>query len=353
VIDDDPFAFEDQKPKPRGRVKGSTNKNSKRGRPQQQQPVVPATPQTPQTPQNQTPQQKNTKSGSRDTGPAARAGARNKNRNKKSNEDYDSDEITYGKGGKNNFWNEMEFYFAPFTENDLKYIAPLNPDSDESITHIPPLGRHYREIWAEEDNEDPERFAEIASEISEDMDTYKPISCGDLTSRLLSALIEENVIPNTAELQKEFPIIKENGSVADPAFLSNLGAQPQKEVPPGEQGFPLETPPTYDYSYHGMLTLEERIKLELRSIGLLDDEDLEISNSREDDEICSELRILQKQLRERVVQNNVIRSRLHAQLPAIMQKEEREKQEKIANQNLEKSYQKLMSKKKKSRKAAT
>jgi len=46
-----------------------------------------------------------------------------------------------------------------------------------------------------------------------------------------------------------------------------------------------------------MTSLEERIRSELRQIGLLDDEDVSISN-KEDDEICAELRSLQAQLKE-------------------------------------------------------
>jgi hypothetical protein len=40
---------------------------------------------------------------------------------------------------------------------------------------------------------------------------------------------------------------------------------------------PLTTPATYDYSQNAMANLEERIKAELRSIGLLDgDEEEEV-----------------------------------------------------------------------------
>jgi hypothetical protein len=79
-----------------------------------------------------------------------------------------------------------------------------------------------------------------------------------------------------------------------------------------------------------MIALEDRIRLELRAIGLLDDEGshpraplilaliylyviyfLEMDPAeREDDEVCAELRLNQNLLREQIVINNDRRLRL-------------------------------------------
>lgn len=52
------------------------------------------------------------------------------------------------------FWQAMEAYCRPITDEDIKYLEEqLRKHDDEDATYfkIPPLGRHFREVWAEED----------------------------------------------------------------------------------------------------------------------------------------------------------------------------------------------------------
>jgi len=211
----------------------------------------------------------------------------------------------------------MEVYFAPFTEADMRYCAPVNPDQDEAVSSIPPLGKFFREIWAEEDHVD---IRQAKGDAQAEEESEKGVGCGDLTARILAALIEEKVIPSPpAEVNGKNP--SENGS---PSLDKLFNYNHVDSVP-----LPPDAPPTYDYSPQAMLTLEERIKMELRSIGLLDDGDTGIDGAqREDDEICSEMRKLQKQLRDQIMANNEIRARLYSILSPILAREEAEKKRK-------------------------
>lgn len=52
------------------------------------------------------------------------------------------------------FWQAMEAYSRPITDEDIKYLEDqIHKLEDEESTYfkIPPLGRHYREVWADED----------------------------------------------------------------------------------------------------------------------------------------------------------------------------------------------------------
>jgi len=292
----------------------------------------------------------------------SRQSTRERKKSRKGEEIDSSAEEVSGKGGKwpnNNFWKEMEPFFAPFTQEDAKFCAPQTIDPEDPAFQIPTLGRHYSDDWEAED--DDEYYEPIRSrsrsepiprpqESGNIADTAdRNPSCGDLTSRILAALIEENVVPNIPTFQET----EINGGSPDTDLNMTDVTPVQSEVEQfpfkaaQDEGLPLETPPTFDYSHATMLSLEDRIKLELRSIGLLDDHDLDIDNqSREDDEICSELRKMQKELKDQIISNNVIRSKVSTLVAESMANEEKLKKERAANATLEKTYLKLMRKKK-------
>ena len=122
-----------------------------------------------------------------------------------------------------------------------------------------------------------------------------------------------------------------------------------------------------------MIALEDRIRLELRAIGLLDDEEVDSSFDREDDEVCAELRHHQALLRDHIQANNERRLSLIARVKPKMREHEevcsqhqhqwREREgqvyetaltnnaqarrQKLNNLAIEKNYQKLIQKKKK------
>eukprot|EP01119_Soliformovum_irregulare_P020058 TRINITY_DN6457_c0_g1_i1.p1 TRINITY_DN6457_c0_g1~~TRINITY_DN6457_c0_g1_i1.p1 ORF type:complete len:537 (-),score=141.24 TRINITY_DN6457_c0_g1_i1:77-1687(-) len=238
--------------------------------------------------------------------------------------------------GKNNFWLDMEPYFSPFTSDDVRFCHPQGIEEDDSAFIIPPLGKsHHRSDEWEDDYETdflrPHRYRDDPMEAAHPVVTdlsERSIACGDLTQRILAALIEEAIIPASIHGR-----LHSDADVGD-VFTSHAGLE--------EDTLPLWTPPTFDYSHAAMLSLEERIKMELCSIGLLDDEDLD---SREDDEICSELRKLQRELKEQIVSNNTIRAKVAGLLVPLMAQEDEQKKQRISNIQLERNYMKSQKKK--------
>jgi transcriptional adapter 3 len=163
-----------------------------------------------------------------------------------------------------------------------------------------PLGRHYTEIWAEEDGifygktdgspitkVTPRKVGKgsediVTSETDSKLEIKKRVPytertiseeayCQPLTERILAALIDENLI------------IKDEIDADD----SDIGRPIGKERTRAE-----------------MMELEERIIRELRYTGLLEENEEVDWFARTDDEISAELRYLQKQLREQHIINN-------------------------------------------------
>ncbi|KAG0056913.1 Transcriptional regulator [Gryganskiella cystojenkinii] len=191
------------------------------------------------------------------------------------------------------FWASMDPYFRPFTESDRIILE----EEGDPITPlmIPPLGKHYIDAWAEEDRSlmPFEGFESRRNSVDSLKDTapsrnlvnstpfeltdenleQDEVSCGPLTERLLSSLIAEEVI--------------EPKEVKD-------DEDEQNTVQSGPQNY---------------AELEERMKRELRYIGLLGNEEINW-DAREDDEISITLRSLQKELRDVMKVNKSRKQRL-------------------------------------------
>ncbi|KAF9382307.1 Transcriptional regulator [Podila verticillata] len=181
------------------------------------------------------------------------------------------------------FWTSMEPFFRQFTEADR---AVLEEEGDQvTPLLIPPLGKHYLDVWAEEERSlmpfdgynsrrnsvdstkdiIPSRNAvsSVPFELTEDNIDQDEVSCGPLTERIICSLISEEVDPKLVKQDDE--------SASQPAITQSH-------------------PRNY-------AELEERVKRELRYIGLLGNEEIDW-DAREDDEISIQLRSLQKELRE-------------------------------------------------------
>lgn len=73
----------------------------------------------------------------------------------------DSDEDAEGKKGGSsggvtyamNFWPTMETYLRPMQTKDLELLEPITEQQVQELCVIPPLGKHYLKVWAEEDAE--------------------------------------------------------------------------------------------------------------------------------------------------------------------------------------------------------
>ncbi len=170
----------------------------------------------------------------------------------------------------NVFWNYLEAFFKTIDEDDLKYLDDPSHVLDVAPFTIPPLGSHYENIWYEQygyvvPGSENRRNARINSTES------SPVPLRD---RLLSALSDK-----TASLES----LQDYDGFDDDSSL-------------------------HDNELADTAVLNDRIKRSLQELGF---EDLKSSRDyREDDEICVEMRAVQKQLREQIFINQYRKRRL-------------------------------------------
>jgi transcriptional adapter 3 len=232
------------------------------------------------------------------------------------------------------FASYIEPYFRNYIEEDLSFLNQKTVGIEGSYTRqqissyiIPPLGPLYTDVWADEDGPNagyslspPPQEDNVTSllpkgseeKISEDILESEDISCGPLASRLLSALLREGP-------EKEEESGAEEESDSTPTKNASTFDQ---------QGWKVSAVKA-DYN-----SLEERLKREFRYVGILDinlslreqrkrrqfsanqrqtdEEDFEIDwmNGTEDDDICVEMRALQKRLKSACKLNQACKRRL-------------------------------------------
>ncbi|KAI5642099.1 histone acetyltransferases subunit 3 domain-containing protein [Phthorimaea operculella] len=172
------------------------------------------------------------------------------------------------------FWNSVDPYCAPVTLDDIKFLESLlAQSSNTTLPPIPPLGKHYSEVWADEhlaedqnagnpNNKTKSSMSPEASSIRKKVEKTADnnMITGPLTQRLVSALMEENVMPY------EVPDIK------------------------------VKQNTTTKSSYKNSLTLEKCLRKELVEQGILDPEDLPPLTNPADDEILAEIKKCQTEL---------------------------------------------------------
>lgn len=233
----------------------------------------------------------------------------------------------------------IESFFRPFSNEDIsfaneKFVLPpelenLSYDPLVSPYLIPKLGVFYADVWAEED-------AALRSKLSSPgvqkppLESYKPkgnaenlvddtmltedISCGPLSSRLLSAILSvheanrsENEGKDGANDDSEFPK-REDSALEDNIFSEDFATQ-------------LDSGDTYKVTSEAndFYSMEERLKRELKYIGIFmnfsgrdEDKPKRSGNiidtddwimEKEDDEVCMEIRALQEDLKGAVIRN--------------------------------------------------
>ncbi|RKP09128.1 histone acetyltransferases subunit 3-domain-containing protein, partial [Thamnocephalis sphaerospora] len=185
------------------------------------------------------------------------------------------------------FWNALEPYFRPLTDADLRLLEEQEDDVGPYL--IPPLGRPYMQVWAEEDRALIPDFEQAESDraknaqqlrvggqpeqmLSDELLETDAISCGPLTERIVSALVRNGV-----------GVPMDFGRDVDILRASKLNTD--------------------------LVSVEERLKRELMHLGLLDESNVDW-RAAEDDEICAELRTLQRQLREQEETNSMRKRKL-------------------------------------------
>lgn len=170
------------------------------------------------------------------------------------------------------FWSSVDPYCAPVTLDDIKFLESLlAQSSNTTLPPIPPLGRHYSEVWADEHlaedqnasnpNKQKSSMSPEASSIRKKLDkSNENMITGPLTQRLVSALMEENL------MNYEVPDIK------------------------------VKQTTNTKSSYKNSLTLEKCLRKELVEQGILDPEDLPPLTNPADDEILAEIKKCQTEL---------------------------------------------------------
>jgi transcriptional adapter 3 len=211
------------------------------------------------------------------------------------------------------FQTFFENFYRNFADDDIKYLKSKfnlpdslanDPSYDPNITPylIPDLGALYSDVWNEEEGAgsysppvtritlesvEPKRSS---NELTDDSLETESVSCGPLVSRLLSAILKDEKIDS-------------KGDDDDDTRRSATSL-------PDQQGWKV-TNVNADYS-----SLEERLKRELKYIGIFMNLDSDASKDEdgddqgpdwlktEDDEVSTELRTLQNELRQVSKRNN-------------------------------------------------
>ena len=179
------------------------------------------------------------------------------------------------------FWSSVEPYCAAFTIEDVKLLEDLINDHEiDEFQKIPPLGKHYSLKWAQEDLMEEQEAGnqnKVKGNISDANSMLKRAeklnetpATGPLTQRLISALMEENIMV------------------------------PIQDTPDSKKcrGGENQTPRTgllNNFSLKNSLAFEKRIRKELEEQGILDPNE-QIKNPAED-EIMTELKACQAELK--------------------------------------------------------
>lgn len=199
----------------------------------------------------------------------------------------------------NRFWASLEPYCAEITQEDLKVLDDILKSHDEDADYfkVPALGKHFSIKWAQEDlleeqkegsrlNEkrrglsnnsslnfsESDRLLKKVSDKVRDAEDTPPF--GSLTQRLVSCLIEENLvasIDDTIDGHIKDELVEGSTPSSKANFIKSL-------------------------SISNAVTLEKRIRRELEEQGILDVDEVTNENSS-GDEILAELNKCQAELK--------------------------------------------------------
>ncbi|EDO41447.1 predicted protein [Nematostella vectensis] len=245
----------------------------------------------------------------------------------------------------NRFWSVVEPYCADLTQDDLKFLEDsLKADDDEhEYCKIPSLGKHYSEKWAQEDLMDEQQEGiklqekrrsslsnasenknDLAAAVLKKADTSavqsEEDSCpfGLLTQRLVSALIEENII---APMDQSASTAAKSSETAS---TRSGGMTPRTPVKA------LHVPHTR--------TLEARIREELVFQGFIDED----TGEDNDDEVLAELKRHQSELKTLIAKNKQAKQDLLKLAQEEMRRQELRHRSKIANAEVMENFRKII-----------
>jgi transcriptional adapter 3 len=213
----------------------------------------------------------------------------------------------------NTFLTYAEPYLRPLTEEDIAFLRERG-DRTGPFLAIPRGKRSYQDVWAEEDGMMVDSSEPASSnqgrgnleQLNDDTAASDSVSTGPLASRLLSLLKFEHRSDPSENGVMDF--MGDGNDTMDLDGLTNGAEGGEKPVPPAaaisEQGG-SKSSQRLDY-----VQSEERIKAELRHLGLLGQDENPDYDAHHDDEISERLRWLQQNLRRVMVTNGARKARL-------------------------------------------
>ncbi|OAP58716.1 hypothetical protein AYL99_07806 [Fonsecaea erecta] len=222
----------------------------------------------------------------------------------------------------NTFLTYVEPYVRPLTEEDIAWLRERG-DRTTPFLAVPRGKRSYQEIWAEEDSgtisvengndklssNHPRGSVE---QINDDNIATDQISTGPLASRLLSLLKFEHRTPasetNPAGDLNSF--MADGNDTMDLDGLTNGHDTSEKPLPPAAAVADQAPAKSSNSQRLDYIQGEERIKGELRHLGLLGQDENPDFEAHHDDDISERLRLLQGELRRVMVVNGARKSRL-------------------------------------------
>ncbi|XP_013403750.1 transcriptional adapter 3 [Lingula anatina] len=245
------------------------------------------------------------------------------------------------------FWQSLEPYCCDITQEDLKVLEQIlqSHEDDAEYYKVPTLGKHYSQKWAQEDlieeqkegvkitepkrrglsnlsnsttPNTPEVHALLKKaesvELSEESSPFGP-----LTQRLVQALMEENIMT---------PI--DDSSMSD---IAGTDSEAIANMSPRALAKQLNIGNTAQ--------LERRIKRELEEQGILEADERPEDNP--DDEILSELRRKQQELKAIGQHNLVVTKRLYKLAKEEMSKQDLRKKLAAVDAEIMEAYRKVQS----------
>ncbi|KAI8590445.1 histone acetyltransferases subunit 3-domain-containing protein [Geranomyces variabilis] len=219
------------------------------------------------------------------------------------------------------FWTFVDQFYRPLTEEDLKF---LEMEGDEVTPYMtPPLGRPWKEQWAEEDQKQllelsaPSSSSGFHHQFHSDYDLVVPpdgsanasgvsgsgggggggaTHMQALSDRIIASLMENRIIGAFAPgAGRVLPGLSAGNAGGGPAEgdAADVNAMVVDESAAAAAG--SGEADTSD--------LEHRMRTELRYIGLIDDEEIDPPSQIEPDEISADLAALQSKLRAQTSAN--------------------------------------------------
>ncbi|KNC28973.1 hypothetical protein FF38_13787 [Lucilia cuprina] len=200
----------------------------------------------------------------------------------------------------NKFWLSVEPYCMPLTNEDLRLLNDLlDQYNGPLVPPIPELGPHYSTVWATEDLKEiqqgsntttnnrlkPQNNGAATNILKKAESIAGECVTGPLTQRLVSALMEEQLLSNTADI------------VADNSNSSSENTH--SSAPLNFRSFSM---------LRNCIGIEKRVKKELIEQGILDISDFP---NNDEDEIHNEIKRLVAELSTIAEYNSGALRRLH------------------------------------------